>query len=157
VTVGTVRPVDTLDEVLARAVSARFAPHAVVAVSGPDGQRVCAAEGTDPEVPCEIGSVTKVMTATLVLQHVERGDLGLDDSVAEYVPDFVLDPPEATPLVTVRHLLTHTSGVDFDELTDVGDDDECLARYVRDALRRPTKSSRSTAISRAARDQPEGH
>jgi CubicO group peptidase (beta-lactamase class C family) len=107
----------------------------VVAVTDASRTRVVSSAGTDPNILCEIGSVTKVMTATLVLQHVARGDVGLDDPVASYVTDFVLDPPDATPRVTVGHLLCHASGVDFDEFTDAGDDDDCLASYVRYDLR----------------------
>ncbi len=59
----------------------------------------------------------------------------MDDPVASYVTDFVLDPPDATPRVTVGHLLCHASGADFDEFTDAGDNDDCLACYVRDDLR----------------------
>ena len=51
---------------------------------------------------------------------------------SQHVADFMLDRPEGTPLVTVRDLLTHASGVDFDQrLTDIGDDDECLAGGIR--------------------------
>ncbi len=112
-----------------------LAPYAVVAVLDGDTLTVCPAGGAEPDLLCEVGSVTKVMTATLVLQHVERGDIGIDDPVVDYVPEFVLDPPAATATVTVRHLLTHTSGVDFDEFTDSGDGDNSLALYVRDGLR----------------------
>jgi CubicO group peptidase (beta-lactamase class C family) len=51
---------------------------------------------------------------------------------SQHVADFMPDPPKATPLVTVRDLLTHASGVNFDQrLTGVGDDDECLAGGIR--------------------------
>jgi CubicO group peptidase (beta-lactamase class C family) len=130
-----VHGVDELERVVTEA-AARFPGQSVVvAVTGASRTRVASAAGTDPNMLCEIGSVTKVMTATLVLRHVARGDVGLDDPVASYVTDFVLDPPDATARVTVGHLLCHASGVDFDEFTDAGDDDDCLARYVRDDLR----------------------
>lgn len=52
------------------------------------------------------GSVTKVITATLVLQAVEAGVLSLDDSLTTWLPD----QPWGEEL-TLRHLLQHSSGV----------------------------------------------
>ncbi|GAA4599064.1 hypothetical protein GCM10023194_78120 [Planotetraspora phitsanulokensis] len=61
-----------------------------------------------------IGSNTKTFTATVVLQLVAEGRIGLDEPVAGYLPEFGLDER-----ITVRMLLQHTSGVfnftgDFD-------------------------------------------
>ena len=58
----------------------------------------------------EMASVTKMFTATAVMLLVREGRLGLDDEYAAYFPDYPY------PGVTVRHLLTHTSGMpaDFD-------------------------------------------
>ncbi|MFD0266171.1 serine hydrolase domain-containing protein [Streptomyces sp. NPDC127106] len=53
-----------------------------------------------------IGSNTKTFTATLVLQLVAEGRIGLDTPVADYLPAFGLDRR-----ITVRMLLQHTSGV----------------------------------------------
>ncbi len=60
------------------------------------------------------GSVTKVLTATLVLQQVERGVVDLDERVITYLPEFTLTTPGAAEEIRVRHLLTHTSGIDAD-------------------------------------------
>jgi len=59
------------------------------------------------ETVFEIGSVTKQMTAAAVMLLVEEGKVGLDDPVSKYLPN----TPEAWAGVTVRHLLTHTSGL----------------------------------------------
>ncbi|HZM41795.1 MAG TPA: serine hydrolase domain-containing protein [Acidimicrobiales bacterium] len=124
----------TLDEVVAGAVGGHRAPGAVAAVSR-DGEVEVGAAHADPEALYQVGSVTKVMTATLVLQHVERGDIALDDPVADHLDDFRLDPPEATRQVTVRHLLTHTCGIDrADAFVDTGSDDGCLARFVAEVI-----------------------
>ncbi|TMR20269.1 beta-lactamase family protein [Nonomuraea turkmeniaca] len=61
-----------------------------------------------------IGSNTKTFTATVVLQLVAEGRIGLDTPVDDYLPEFGLDRR-----ITVRMLLQHTSGVfnftgDFD-------------------------------------------
>ncbi|MGW5386471.1 serine hydrolase domain-containing protein [Nocardia sp. NPDC003963] len=53
-----------------------------------------------------IGSNTKTFTATVVLQLVAEGRIGLDTPVAGYLPEFGLDER-----ITVRMLLQHTSGV----------------------------------------------
>ncbi|MGC7098206.1 serine hydrolase domain-containing protein [Amycolatopsis lurida] len=53
-----------------------------------------------------IGSTTKAFVATLVLQLVADGELGLDSPVADHLPQFGLNPE-----ITVRMLLGHTSGL----------------------------------------------
>jgi CubicO group peptidase (beta-lactamase class C family) len=60
------------------------------------------------------GSVTKLLTTTLVLQQVERGAIDLDDRVITYVPEFKLTTPSAAEEIRVRHLLSHTNGIDAD-------------------------------------------
>ena len=51
-------------------------------------------------------SVTKTFTALSILQLTEKGMFGLDDPVSDYLPDF---PYPKT--ITIRHLLTHSSGI----------------------------------------------
>lgn len=78
----------------------------------------------------QIGSITKVWTATLVMQLVDEGRLDLDTPVAQVLPELRLSDAEVARTVTVRHLLTHTSGIDGDVFTDTGRGDDCLERYV---------------------------
>ncbi|MBX3252911.1 MAG: serine hydrolase [Chitinophagaceae bacterium] len=52
-----------------------------------------------------LASVSKIFTSTAILQLKEKGKLRLDDFVAKYFPDFPY------PEITIRHLLTHTSGL----------------------------------------------
>src|SRR5262249_19579108 len=59
------------------------------------------------------GSVTKLLTTTLVLQQAERGTVDLDDRVIKYLPEFKLTTPAAAQ-IRVRNLLTHTNGIDAD-------------------------------------------
>lgn len=61
-----------------------------------------------PKTVWNIGSVSKVITAVAVMQLVERGKVSLDDPIQKYVPEFPVKP-EGT--ITIRHLLTHTSGI----------------------------------------------
>jgi CubicO group peptidase (beta-lactamase class C family) len=78
----------------------------------------------------QIGSITKVWTATLVMQLVDAGTVELDAPVRTYVPGLRFADDEATERVTIRHLLTHTSGVDGDFFEDFGRGTDAVARYV---------------------------
>jgi CubicO group peptidase (beta-lactamase class C family) len=55
----------------------------------------------------EVGSVSKIFTAAATVLLSERGRLGLDDPITRYVPE----GSAVWPGVTIRHLLTHTSGI----------------------------------------------
>ncbi|MEU6282757.1 serine hydrolase domain-containing protein [Streptomyces sp. NPDC047028] len=78
----------------------------------------------------QIGSITKVWTATQMMLLAEQGRLTLDTPVVEVLPGFRVREAEATAAITPRHLLTHTSGIDGDLFLDTGRGDECLQRYV---------------------------
>ncbi len=57
----------------------------------------------------DLASLTKpIVTTTAVMQLVERGQVGLDDPVARYLPEFGRNGKQA---ITVRQLLTHFSGL----------------------------------------------
>ncbi|MFI6813125.1 serine hydrolase domain-containing protein [Nonomuraea sp. NPDC050328] len=78
----------------------------------------------------QIGSVTKVWTATQLMILAEQGRLTLDTPVIELLPEFKVADPEVTRQVTVRHLLSHTSGIDGDLFLDTGRGDDCVERYL---------------------------
>ncbi|MBC9732850.1 serine hydrolase [Nocardioides marmotae] len=78
----------------------------------------------------QIGSITKVWTAAVVMQLVDEGLADLDAPVVEVLPELRLADPDVTKQVTLRHLLTHTSGIDGDVFTDTGRGDDCLEKYV---------------------------
>jgi CubicO group peptidase (beta-lactamase class C family) len=78
----------------------------------------------------QIGSISKVWTATLIMQLVDEGLLDLDAPVLTYLPDFKVADPEVTHAVTTRHLLAHTSGIDGDHFLDTGRGDDCVQAYV---------------------------
>ena len=65
---------------------------------------------TTPSTPFILGSLSKSFTALAVMQLVEAGKLNLDERVQHYIPWFRFHD-SASSLITVRHLLTHTSGV----------------------------------------------
>lgn len=83
-----------------------------------------------PDSVFQIGSISKVWTATVILRLVEQGRFTLDTPVKQILPDLQLVNDELTEGVTVRHLLTHTSGIDGDVFTDTGRGDDCLEKYV---------------------------
>jgi CubicO group peptidase (beta-lactamase class C family) len=60
-----------------------------------------------PETVFQSGSMGKQFTATAIMMLVEEGKLGLDDKISKYFSD----SPKSWRDITVRHLLTHTSGI----------------------------------------------
>jgi CubicO group peptidase (beta-lactamase class C family) len=60
-----------------------------------------------PQTVYRIGSLTKQFTALAILQLAEQGRLSLDDTLQRFVPSF----PTPGRRITIRQLLTHTSGV----------------------------------------------
>ncbi len=129
-----------LERRLGDAVEAHGVPGASAAVLIGDAVHLAAtglanrqtAAPATPDTPFQIGSATKAMTASLVMQSVERGQIELDAPVRHYLPEFRLAGPSTA--ITVRHLLTHTSGIKGDFFIDLGDGPDALARYV-EALR----------------------
>jgi len=65
-----------------------------------------------PQTIYGIASVTKVFTSTAIMQLRDQGKLSLDDPIVKYLPWFKINQqyPE-TPPITIRHLITHTSGL----------------------------------------------
>ena len=58
----------------------------------------------------EIGSLTKIFTATLLADLVEKGTISLEDSISKYLPDSVAQNPYLQK-ITFKHLANHTSGL----------------------------------------------
>lgn len=63
-----------------------------------------------PEGAFRIGSITKMFTAVVVVQLAEDGVLTLDDPLARWLPEVAEQLPYGDQ-ITLRHLLTHTSGL----------------------------------------------
>jgi len=77
-----------------------------------------------------LGSVTKTYTATALMHLAAAGQAELDAPVRRYVPELVLADEQTAAEVTVLNLLNHTSGLGWDILTDTGEGDDALARFV---------------------------
>ena len=73
-----------------------------------DGQAVT------PQTPFILGSTSKSITALAVMQLVDRGAVELDAPVQRYIPWFTLADADAAGRITVRHLLTMSSGIPTD-------------------------------------------
>ena len=85
-------------------------------------------EVTDDSI-FQVGSITKVWTATMIMQLAGEGRLTLDSTVADLLPGVRIGRDDGAAEVTVRHLLTHSSGIDGDIFTDTGRGDECYERF----------------------------
>lgn len=78
----------------------------------------------------QIGSITKLWTATLVMQLADEGLIDLDAPVREKLPEFRIADESAAAAITVRQLLSHTAGFEGDIFTDTGKNDDCVEKYV---------------------------
>ena len=83
----------------------------------------------------QYGSISKIVTATAIMQLADAWRIDLDRPVKHYLPGFALLDKEATETVTPRHLLTHMGGFWGDDFTDYGPGHDALTKAV-EALRR---------------------
>jgi len=61
----------------------------------------------EPDMVFRLGSITKQFTAVAILMLAEQGKLHLEDSISQFLPNY----PTHDYLITLKHLLTHTSGI----------------------------------------------
>lgn len=112
-------PSETISAMLAERIEAGDFPSAVYVVAEAGRVRFADALGdavrepsvlpATPGTVYDLASLTKpLVTGMLLARLAERGAVGLDTSVSEYLPEFGAEEKRA---VTVRHLLTHTSGL----------------------------------------------
>ncbi|MEU2924940.1 serine hydrolase domain-containing protein [Streptomyces sp. NPDC007251] len=83
---------------------AAYDPETDTGVELPPAARVPATVDT----PFDLASLTKLFTSVAAVQQIERGTLGMDARIGDYLPDF---HAVAAHGITVRQLLTHTSGL----------------------------------------------
>ncbi|MEP7346629.1 MAG: serine hydrolase domain-containing protein [Gemmatimonadaceae bacterium] len=77
------------------------------------------------------GSVGKQFTSTAVMLLVEQGKIGLEDPITKFFPD----APASWRAITVRHLLTHTSGIpDYEGVTEGAASVDLRRDYTEDEL-----------------------
>jgi CubicO group peptidase (beta-lactamase class C family) len=128
---------DTLTERLTASLAKHNLPGAAIAVQW-KGRLYEAAAGVThtstgvpvtPDAVFPFGSITKTLNATLALRLVDQGKLDLDAPARTYVPEF--DPVDKRLAdITVRQLLTHTSGLVGTLFNDTGRNEDALARQI---------------------------
>ena len=127
-----------LESALEEATAAHRVPGAVVGVLRGD-DRIVSATGTanaatgietTPDTLFQVGSISKVYTATLVMQLVHAGLVQLDEPVRGALQEFRVSDDSATLTITPRELLDHTSGIQGDHFLDCGRNPDALWRYV---------------------------
>lgn len=106
-----------LEQTIAEAMQATDIPGANVLVERPGSEPwaqgfgiadIDAETPMNPEMHMRAGSITKTMTATVVLQLVDEGLISLDDTLANVMPDISAFPDAEK--ITIRHLLNMRSG-----------------------------------------------
>ena len=114
----SMRLADEIDAIVADAIERHIFPGAVVMIAqsaevlhyAAYGTTMYADPGSQPvqlDTIYDIASLTKMFTATAALRMSDAGKLDLAVPVASYLPEF------RAPDVLIRHLLTHTSGLDI--------------------------------------------
>jgi CubicO group peptidase (beta-lactamase class C family) len=83
----------------------------VVGLLDPGGRRRIIAVGVDSTSVFEIGSITKIFTASVLADMVDRGEVRLDDPVAKYLPPTVRVPSRNGRQITLLDLATQVSGL----------------------------------------------
>ena len=83
-----------------------------------------------PDTLFQLGSISKIYTATLVMQLLNTGLVELDEPVRGALQEFRVADDSATLTITPRHLLSHTSGIQGDHFLDCGRNPDALWRYV---------------------------
>lgn len=125
-----------LEDWLSSAVASAGVPGAAAAVVTPDTSVVAASGTRDTRAHAPVtrgttfrlGSVTKVLNATLVMRHVQAGRIALDDLLSSYVPEF--PGGGHWDQVSVRHALAKSDGLQ-DFVAGFGDGDDAIAAYVQ--------------------------
>lgn len=102
-----------------------------------------------PQTVTHSGSMGKTYTATAVMQLVERGIIGLDDPINQYIKDFQITNPFGERDITFRDLLTHRSGLTSNVAGPRFDTPRPLAEHVKDGYtRKMFKSYSGTVLPR---------
>ncbi|HEY0606792.1 MAG TPA: serine hydrolase domain-containing protein, partial [Herpetosiphonaceae bacterium] len=83
-----------------------------------------------------IGSISKSLTATLVMRLVEQGRLDLDQPVIHYLPGFAFSDRLLGARITLRHVLSHSTGLPAAGKDFGPRDPDALRRFVWEDLPR---------------------
>lgn len=75
----------------------------------------------------QIGSITKVFTATQIMQLADEGKVDIDAPIKTYLPDFAVADAGVSKSVTLRQMMSHTSGIEGDYFVESGRGDDNIA------------------------------
>ena len=78
----------------------------------------------------QIGSISKVFAATLAMTLVDESKLDLDEPVITYVPELPFAGLPVRQTITMRHLLSHSSGLEGDLFANHGRGDDAADRAI---------------------------
>src|SRR5690606_1479427 len=136
--------IEAIERRVADLMDAAIVPGMALAVTNRDEviyARGFGATSTEPDAPAvgpdtifRIGSITKPLTATMLMRLVDDGLLDLDRPVREYVPWLKLMDEDAERIITLRMLLSHTSGLPTALEYNGWRDPSGLEAYVREVL-----------------------
>jgi CubicO group peptidase (beta-lactamase class C family) len=119
------RTLPELDSYIARAISAWHVPGLGIAIvknghvvfmKGYGVREIGKPDRVDSETMFPIASVTKSMTAAALGMLKDDGKLEWDDKVQKFLPEFQLADPFATRELTIRDLLTHRAGLEYNDI-----------------------------------------
>lgn len=83
-------------------------------------------DSVDVHTVFRLGSVSKGFASVLAGTLVDGGQLDWSDKVQAYVPDFVLSSPEQARQITIKHLLSHTTGLPYHTYTNLIEHGEAI-------------------------------
>jgi CubicO group peptidase (beta-lactamase class C family) len=132
----------SLDRVVRQSMDHVSAPGVSVAIVTRDGSELVKGYGlasrernigVDENTLFQIGSCTKILTSTLTLKLRDAGRLSLDDPILKHLGSGTKISPHTGPEITIRHLLTHSSGLPGNPINRV-DKDGVMQPYSREDL-----------------------
>lgn len=136
---------DDFQDRLQEAIGGTLVPGIQSMIVAPDGTVWNGAEGLanietgepfDPNSLMPTNSTSKLFVGTIVLQLMEEGKLNLDESFGEYLPEVASQIPGGDN-ITIRQLLTHTSGLDWGAVELVPINDLTIREQLIDDLETP--------------------
>ena len=137
---------DTADSLLRRQTAAGEVESAALLVRSPQTNFVRGYGKAKAATPFLIASITKPMTVSAVMLLRDQGALRLDDPVQKFLPQFTGGDRKS---VTVKHLLTHTSGLPdmLPDNTELRKKHAALSAFIDGACQVPLGFTSGTKVS----------
>lgn len=87
-----------------------------------------------PDTLFRIASVSKLLTGTAIMMLAEKGLIDLDKTIQHYIPWFTAADPELSKLITIRMLLSHSSGLPTGDDTRFKYHEDGLLLYMKEVV-----------------------